>query len=64
MFSCRHLVKRVTWSDATDHMTQGNLTLRQDYGPLLLRGFVCAYDPAAPGSNPKQTIYAFFNLFC
>ena len=30
--------------------------------PPQLRGFVCAYQPAAPGSNPKQTIYAFFNF--
>ena len=29
--------------------------------PPQLRGFVCAYHPAAPGSNPKHTIYAFFN---
>ena len=28
-----------------------------------LRGFICAYHPAAPGSNPKHTIYAFFNLY-
>ena len=28
-----------------------------------IRGFVCAYHPAAPGSNPKHTIYAFFNLY-
>ena len=27
--------------------------------PPLLRGFICAYHPAAPGSNPKQTIYTF-----
>ena len=26
-------------------------------------GFVCAYHPAAPGSNLKHTIYAFFNLY-
>ena len=25
--------------------------------------FVCAYHPAAPGSNPKHTNYAFFNLY-
>ena len=25
--------------------------------------FVCAYHSAAPGSNPKHTIYAFFNLY-
>ena len=24
---------------------------------------VCAYHPAAPGSNPKHTIYTFFNLY-
>ena len=24
-----------------------------------LRGFICAYHPAAPGSNPKHTICAF-----
>ena len=29
-----------------------------------LRGFVCAYHPAATGSNPKHTIYTFFNLYC
>ena len=28
-----------------------------------LFGFVCAYHPAARGSNPKHTIYAFFNLY-
>ena len=27
--------------------------------PLLLRGFVCAYHPAA-GSNPKHTILVFY----
>ena len=26
---------------------------------LVLSGFVCAYNPAAPGSSPKHTIYAF-----
>ena len=26
-------------------------------------GFVCVYHPAAPCSNPKHTIYAFFNLY-
>ena len=26
--------------------------------PPQLHGFVCAYNPAAPGSNPKHTIYA------
>ena len=25
--------------------------------------FVCAYHPAAPGSNPNHTIYAFFNMY-
>ena len=28
----------------------------------LLRGFVCTYYFAAPGSNPKHTIYAFFQF--
>ena len=27
--------------------------------PPWLSGFVCAYQPAAPGSSPKHTIYAF-----
>ena len=27
--------------------------------PPLLRGFVCAYHPAALGSSPKHAIYAF-----
>ena len=31
--------------------------------PPWLRGFVCAYHPAAPGLDPKHTIYAFFNLY-
>ena len=31
--------------------------------PPQLSGFVCAYHPAAVGSNPKHTIYAFFNLY-
>ena len=26
---------------------------------VLLSGFVCAFHPAAPGSTPKHTIYAF-----
>ena len=26
-------------------------------------GFICAYHLAAPGSNPKHTIYTFFNLY-
>ena len=25
--------------------------------------FVCAYNPAAAGSNPKHTIYTFSNLY-
>ena len=29
-----------------------------------LRGFICAHHSAAPGSNPKHTINAFFNLKC
>ena len=28
-----------------------------------LRGFVCAYHPAAPDSNPKHTIYAIYKLY-
>ena len=32
--------------------------------PPQLRGFVCAYYPAAPRLNPKETIYDFFNLYC
>ena len=28
-----------------------------------LCGFICAYHPAALGSNPKHTIYTFFNLY-
>ena len=28
-----------------------------------LRGIVGAYYPAAAGSNPENTIYAFFNLY-
>ena len=28
----------------------------------MLSGFVCTFHPAAPGSNPKHTIYAFINL--
>ena len=31
--------------------------------PPQLRGFVCACHPAATGSNPMHTIYAFFNLY-
>ena len=30
---------------------------------MVRRGFVCTYHPAAQGSNPKHTIYAFFNLY-
>ena len=33
-----------------------------DKGPQQLpqlSGFVCAYHPVAPGSNPKHTIYPF-----
>ena len=33
-----------------------------NYHSTVLRGFICAYHPAAPGSNPKHTIYTFFNL--
>ena len=29
----------------------------------MLSGFVCIFHPAAPGSSPKHTIYAFSNLF-
>ena len=40
-------------------------SIRFRYGgwPPQLSGFICAYHPAAPGSNPKHTIYAFFNLY-
>ena len=31
--------------------------------PPQLRGFICAYHPAAPGSIPKHSIYTFFNLY-
>ena len=31
--------------------------------PPWLCGFVCAYHPAAPGSNPKHAIFAFFTLY-
>ena len=27
-----------------------------------LSGFACAFHPAAPGSSPKDTIYAWINL--
>ena len=30
--------------------------------PPYLSGIVCAFHPAAPGSRPKHTIYAFINL--
>ena len=30
--------------------------------PQQLCGFICAFHPAAPGSNPKHTNYAFINL--
>ena len=26
---------------------------------LKISGFICAFDPAAPGSSPKHTFYAF-----
>ena len=29
----------------------------------LLSGFVYIFHPAAPGSSPKHTIYAFINLY-
>ena len=29
--------------------------------PPLFSGFICAYHPAAPGSSPKHTIYAFIS---
>ena len=29
-----------------------------------LSGLVCVFHPAASGSSPKHTIYAFFNLYC
>ena len=49
-----------------------NEKIRSSFGPRgellqevskkqLLCGFICVYHPVAPGSNPKHTIYAFFN---
>ena len=32
---------------------------KSGYKQSKLSGFVCAYHPAAPGSSPKHTIYAF-----
>ena len=39
---------------------QANIPLQANnfFTPLLC-GFVCAYDPAAPGLNPKHTITIF-----
>ena len=39
----------------------GSFAYAKEYHRWLpqLRGFVCAYHPAASGSNPKHTIYAF-----
>ena len=49
---CRqHMLYRTQWH--TIHRGQ----------PPQLHGFVCAYNPAVLGSNPKHTIYAFFNLY-
>ena len=36
--------------------------LKALYKFAVLGGFVCTYHPGAPGSNPKHTIFAFFNL--
>ena len=33
------------------------------WGTPLFSGFVCAFHPAVPGSNPKHTIYAFSILY-
>ena len=35
-----------------------------DLFSVKLCGFGCANHPAAPGSNPKQTMYTFFNFYC
>ena len=32
------------------------------WGAAIARGFVWAFHPAAPGLNPKHTIYPFINL--
>ena len=29
--------------------------------PQQLSGLICAFHPAAPGSSPKHTIYAFYS---
>ena len=28
----------------------------------MLSEYICTYHPAAPGSSPKHTFYAFINL--
>ena len=33
-------------------------------GAAVLRGFLWAYHPVAPGLNPKHTIYTFFIFYC
>ena len=49
---------QVMWQSLTN---QSRVTTLPIAGrPLLLRGFVCAYHPAAAGSNPKHTILVFY----
>ena len=44
------------------HLSVEPMALKFEF-KWLLRGYVCVYHPAAAGSNPKHTIYAFFNLY-
>ena len=40
-----------------------DLKHHNDWVPPQLSGFVCTFYPAAPGSSPKDPIYAFINLY-
>ena len=51
------------WNQTSDRQKEVDRQSKSNTGgrPPFLRGFVYAYHSAAPGLNPKHTVYAFFN---
>ena len=61
-YGCSHIY-RCNWLKINVQNKCLSKNYKRKYGvPPQLSGFACAFRTAAPGSNPKYTIYTFINL--
>ena len=51
------------WPTLSKELESTELTNMEGGVLPLLSGFICAFDPVAPGFTPKHTIYTFINLY-